>query len=202
MLIDASVARSVAVLGWIEHLAQAVGGSLAIAHGVIGIDTDEPSELRRIRDALEREINTSPHGSGRYSKAVAAVQGLDTLLHLGPPTITLLIPDSDEVRMAARLTSRQADDREWRHGLGLRARRLDTGEAVSISIAHVRGIDFASDDGQALVAYTALTTRPPIRTRDVIKLLVNAGMIDEATGREGYRFLREDDLHLLGGPDW
>jgi low affinity Fe/Cu permease len=53
---------------WIEHLAQAVGGSLAIAHGVIGIDTDEPSELRRIRDALEREINTSPHGSGRYSK--------------------------------------------------------------------------------------------------------------------------------------
>jgi hypothetical protein len=54
MLIDASVARSVAVLGWIEHLAQAVGGSLAIAHGVIGIDTDEPSELRRIRDALER----------------------------------------------------------------------------------------------------------------------------------------------------
>jgi hypothetical protein len=99
MLIDASVARSVAVLGWIEHLAQAVGGSLAIAHGVIGIDTDEPSELRRIRDALEREINTSPHGSGRYSKAVAAVQGLDTLLHLGPPTITLLIPDSDEVRM-------------------------------------------------------------------------------------------------------
>jgi len=133
---------------------------------------------------------------------VAAVQGLDTLLHLGPPTITLLIPDSDEVRMAARLTSRQADDREWRHGLGLRARRLDTGEAVSISIAHARGIDFASDDGQALVAYTALTTRLPIRTRDVIKLLVNAGMIDEATGREGYRFLREDDLHLLGGPDW
>lgn len=82
------------------------------------------------------------------------------------------------------------------------ARRLDTGEAVSISIAHARGIDFASEDGQALVAYTALTTRPPIRTRDVIKLLVNAGMIDEATGREGYRFLREDDLHLLGGPDW
>jgi len=41
-----------------------------------------------------------------------------------------------------------------------------------------------------------------VRTMDVIWLLVNAGLIDEATGRDGYRFLREDDLHLLGGPDW
>jgi hypothetical protein len=202
MLIDASVARSVAVLGWVEQLAQAVGGSLSIAHGVLGVDAEEPCELRGIRDALQREVAASPHGSGRYSKAVAAVHGLDLLLDLGQPTITLLIPDADEVRMAARLTSREADDREWRRFLGLRARWLDAGEAVSIAIARARGIDFASDDGQALVAYTALTTRPPIRTRDVIKLLVSVGIIDEDPGREGYRFLQEDDLHLLGGPDW
>jgi hypothetical protein len=202
MLIDASVARSVAVLGWVHQLARAVGGSLSIAHGVLGINSHEPSELRGIRDALQREIGASPVGSGRYSKAVAAVHGLDVLLNLGPPTNTLLIPDSDEVRMAARLTSREAGDREWRSGLGLRARRLDAGEAVSIAIAHARGIDFASDDGQALMAFTALTTRPPVRTRDVIKLLINAGTIDEATGRDGYQFLQQDDLHLLGGPDW
>ena len=41
-----------------------------------------------------------------------------------------------------------------------------------------------------------------MRTRDVIKLLVNAGLIDDAVGRDGYQFLRQDDLHLLGGPDW
>jgi len=68
--------------------------------------------------------------------------------------------------------------------------------------AHRRTVPAASDDGQALVAYTALTSRPPVRTRDVIKLLVTTGIIDDATGRDGYRFLREDDLHLLGGPDW
>jgi hypothetical protein len=106
MLIDASVARSVAVFGWVDHLAKAVGGSLSVAHGVLGIDTDEPSELRGIRDALQREVSVSPYGSGRYSKAVAAVHGLDVLLSLGPPTIRLLIPDSGEVRLAARLTSR------------------------------------------------------------------------------------------------
>ena len=76
MLIDASVARSVAVLGWVDQLAKAVGGSLSIAHGVLGIDTEEPSELRGIRDALQREVGASPDGSGRYSKAVAAVYGL------------------------------------------------------------------------------------------------------------------------------
>src|SRR5215475_5192085 len=171
MLIDASVARSVAVLGWVDHLAKAVGGSLSIAHGVLGIDPDEPSELRGIRDALQREVGASPHGSGRYRTADAAAHGLDVLLSLGPPTIRLLIPDSDEVRLAARLTSRDAGDREWRRGLGLRARRLDAGEAVSIAIAHVRGIEFVSDDGQALVAYTALTGLPPVRTRDIIQLL-------------------------------
>jgi hypothetical protein len=113
MLIDASVARSVAVLGWVDQLAKAVGGSLSIAHGVLGVEADEPSELRGIRNALQREVSVSPYGSGRYSKAVAAVHGLDMLLSLGPPTIRLLIPDSDEVRLATRLTSREAGAREW-----------------------------------------------------------------------------------------
>jgi hypothetical protein len=202
MLIDASVARSMAVLGWIDQLAQAVGGSLSVAHGVLGINADEPSELQGIRDALQRDVDVSPAGSGRYSKAVAAVHGLDRLLSLGAPTIRILIPGTEEIQMTARLTSRDVDDRDWRRGLGMRARRLDTGEAVSIAIAHARSIDFASDDGQALIAYTALTTRPPVRTRDVIKLLVNAGFIDDAIGRNGYQFLQQDDIHLLGGPDW
>ena len=143
------------MLGWINQLAQAVGGSLSVAHGVLGINADEPSELRRIRDALQRDVDGSPHGSGRYSKAVAAVHGLDRLLSLRPPTIRVLLPNIEEIQVTARLTSREVDDRDWRRGLGLRTRRLDTGEAVSIAIAHARGIDFASDDGQALIAYTA-----------------------------------------------
>jgi hypothetical protein len=173
-----------------------------VAHGVLGADPDEPCELSRIRDALQREVNTSHPGSGRYSRALAAVHGVDRLLGLGAPTITLLFPNAAETRMTARLVSRAVDQREWRRGLGLRARWLDSGEAVSIAIAQARGLDFASDDEQALVAYTALTGRPPVRTRDIIRLLVSEGLIEEAEGRSGYYLLREDDLHLLGGPDW
>jgi hypothetical protein len=92
MLLDASVARSIAVLGWVDHLAKVLGGSLHTAHGVLAART-EPSELQGIRDALQR----------------------------------------------ARLVSPEADQREWRRGLGLRARWLDAGEAVSIAIAHERG---------------------------------------------------------------
>lgn len=202
MLLDASVVRGIAVLGLVDPLADALDGSLHVAHGVLGADPDEPCELRRIRDALQRAVNTSRPGSGRYSKALAAVHSIDSLLRLGAPMITLLFPNADEMRITARLTSRAADQREWRRGLGLRARWLGTGEAVSIAIAQARGLDFASDDQQALVAYTALTGRSPVRTRDVIRLLVNKGLIEETEGRSGYCHLREDDLHRLGGPDW
>jgi hypothetical protein len=204
VLLDACVARSIAVLGWVEQAAQAVGGSLRLAHGVLGAYPDEPCELRQIRDGLQRHVDTSPPGSGRYSKAVTAVLGLDALMSLGPPQVTIMMPDAQATAITARLTSMEEDARAWRHGLGMRARRLDAGEAVSIGIAVTRGLDFASDDGQALIAYGALTGRPgvEVRTRDVIKLLVDQRLIEEAMGRDGYRFLQEDDLHNLGGPDW
>ena len=39
------------MLGWVDQLANALGGSLHIAHGVLAALT-EPSELQGIRDAL------------------------------------------------------------------------------------------------------------------------------------------------------
>jgi len=188
------------VLGWVEHLKRVLAGSLCIAHGVLA-EPDEHSELRGIRDALQREARLSNPGSGRCSKALAA--SLDIAKLLGPPpAITLAFPGEDELRMAVRLSSPDLCQREWRRALGLRARRLDAGEAVSIAIAQARGLGFASDDEQALVAYTALSGRPGLRTRDVIQLLVSHGAIEEPIGRQGYRLLREDDLHMLGGQDW
>ena len=202
MLLDASVARSLAVLGWVDEAAQAVGGSLRLAHGVLSAYPDEPCELMRIRDGLQRQVDTSPPGSGRYSKAVAAVLGLDRLLGLGPPQVAVEIPDAQATAITVRLTSLAENERAWRRGLGMRARRLDFGEAVSIGIAVSRGLGFASDDEQALIAYSALTARLEVRTRDIIKLLVNQELIEEAAGRDGYRFLQQDNLHLLGGPGW
>ncbi len=200
MLIDASVARSMAVLGWTDLLRRAMGGAVYVAHGVLA-EPDEPSELRGIRDALRREADTSRPGSGRHSRSLAAALDIDRLLG-PPPQITLLFPDKDEALMAARLVSTDPAARAWRRSLGLRARRLDAGEAVSIAIASERGLTFASDDAQALIAYTSLTGRPPVRTLDLIRLLVRRGLLDEAAARAGYRLLREDDLHLLGGPEW
>jgi hypothetical protein len=203
MLLDASVARSVAVLGWIDEAAQAVGGSLRVAHGVLGADADEPCEMKSIRDGLQRQVDASRPGSGRYSKAVSAVLGLDTLIGMGPPRVTLIMPDAEATALALRLMSMEEDARAWRREkLGMRARRLDAGESISIGIAVTSSIDCALDDEQALIAYKALTGKPEIRTCDVIKLLVSQGLIDEAVGRERYRFLQEDNLHLLGGPDW
>lgn len=202
MLLDATVARSIAVLGWADRLATAVGASLVLAHGVLSADPQEPSELRGIRNALQREVQHAQPGSGRHSKAVSAVERLDHFLTLGPPTVTLMMRDLEELAMAVRLSSRDPEHRHWRAQLGVTARRLDAGEAVSIAIAVTRDLDFASDDEQALVAYTALTDRAPMRTRDAILLLVARGLVDEAAGRDGYRFLQEEDLHLLGGPAW
>jgi hypothetical protein len=116
--------------------------------------------------------------------------------------VTVLMPDPAEFAMAIRLSSRDPQQRQWRAQLGLTACRLDSGEAVSIAIAVARDLDFASDDEQALVAYAALGHRALTRTRDAVRLLVAHGLIDEAAARNGYRFLQEDELHLLGGPAW
>lgn len=55
MLVDASVARSFAVVGWSHHLIQVCSGTVLIADGVHGAGLEDPSELRRIRTALLRQ---------------------------------------------------------------------------------------------------------------------------------------------------
>jgi hypothetical protein len=75
VLVDASVARSFAVIGWTRHLLQLSGGTILVADGVHGADPDDPSELRRIRRALQREADGAGLGSGRASRALSAVQG-------------------------------------------------------------------------------------------------------------------------------
>ena len=76
MLLDATVARSLAVLGRTDALAKAVGGSLYLAHGVLSTDPHEISKLRGTRAALQREAQSAQPGSGRHSKAISAVERL------------------------------------------------------------------------------------------------------------------------------
>jgi hypothetical protein len=202
MLVDASVARSFAVVGWSHHLLQVCGGTVLIADGVHGAEPDDPSELRRIRTALQRQADQAGLGSGIASRALAAIQGLDQLLALGPDQLSVLTLDDDELKLAVRLQSRRLEDREWRHSLGAKARRLDAGESASIAIAATRSLEFASDDEDALTVWEALTGAPGRRTRDLFLQLVTDGVVDEDNARAVHHLLQSDDLHNLGGPAW
>src|SRR5580658_3325462 len=187
MLVDASVARSFAVVGWTRHLVRVAGGTVLIADGVHGAHVDDPSELRRIRDAIRRQADQAGLGSGLASRALAAVHGLDQLLALGSDELSVLMLDGSELDLAVRLQSRRPEDREWRRSLGVKARRLDAGESASIAIAAARSLGFASDDEDALVLWEALTGSPGKRTRDLFWQLVDDGVVIEHDAREAYK---------------
>jgi hypothetical protein len=202
MLVDASVARSFAVVGWTRHLLEVCGGTILVADGVHGQHPDGPSELRGIRAALQRQADQADPGSGLVSRALAAVQGLDQLLALRPGELTVVVLNKDELELAIRLQSRRPDDRAWRQSLGAKARRLDAGESASIAIAARRSLAFASDDEDALTLWAALTSSPGHRTRDLLRLLVSSRIVQEHDARDVYNRLQADDLHNLGGPPW
>lgn len=202
MLVDASVARSFAVIGWTHQLLQACDGLILVADGVHGQNPADPSELRRIRAALQRQADQANPGSGLASRAVAAIHGLDQLLTLTSDKLTVLTLNPDEFQLAIRLQSRRAEDRAWRQSLGAKARRLDAGESASIAIASRRSLAFASDDEDALTLWTALTNSSGHRTRDLLRRLVDNGTIEEDDARNAYHMLQIDDLHNLGGPPW
>jgi hypothetical protein len=202
MLVDSSVARSFATIGWVHHLIQLCRGRILVADGVHSQQPGEPSELRNIRNALQRQADQADAGSGLASRAVAAVHGLDQLLALTPNELTVVTLSHDEFEFAVRLQSRRQEDREWRRSLGARARRLDTGESASIAIAARRSLAFASDDEDALTLWNALTRSTGNRTRDLLWHLVTNGTINEADARAAYHRLQTDDLHNLGGPPW
>ena len=163
-------------------------------------ESDDPSELRRIRTALLRQTDQAGLGSGVASRAFAAVQGLDQLLALGPDQLSMLTLNDDELKLAVRLQSCRPEDREWRRSLGAKARRLDAGESASITIAATRSLGFAIDDQDALSVCGALTGTPGRRTRDLLRQLVTDGVVDEHDAKAVHLLLQSDDLHNLGGP--
>jgi hypothetical protein len=101
MLVDASVARSFAVIGWTRHLLQLGGGSILVADGVHGQHPGDPSELRSIRNALQRRADQADPGSGLASRALAAVHSIDQLLALAPNELTVVTLSQDEFEICS-----------------------------------------------------------------------------------------------------
>jgi hypothetical protein len=202
MLVDASVARSFAVIGWTRQLVQVADGTVLVADGVHGREPGDVSELRRIRGALRRRAEQAEFGSGLARRAFAAVRGLDELLALVSPELTVLALNAEEFGLAVRLHSLRPEDRGWRRVLGARSRRLGAGEAASLAIALGRSVTFASDDEDALAIWKGLAGAPGRRTRHLLWQLAADGIVAESDARKAYHLLQTDDLHAIGGPPW
>ncbi len=100
MLIDSSVARSFAVIGWTEHLIAICHGRIQVAESVHSQNADESSELRGIRDALIRQADKAGLGSGLSSRALAAAQGMDDLLRLSGSQLSVVAMEAAELQLA------------------------------------------------------------------------------------------------------
>lgn len=198
MLVDTSVARNFGVLDWSDHLVAVCGGVIRVAHGVLGLQEDESGELDAIRASIEREARTYRAGSPESSLAAAALVGIERLIARRATDLEVVQPTDEELALAVRLQdSRQ---REWLRSLGIRARRLDAGEAVSIAIAALRREEFGSDDEDGRRAYLGLGGTKHWWTLDLIQRAVALGLLAEHDARRGYLALRE--RYRFWGKPW
>ncbi|HXH07189.1 MAG TPA: hypothetical protein VNI83_11420 [Vicinamibacterales bacterium] len=198
MLVDTSVARNFAIAGWTDILATLSRGTIRVAQGVLGLDPEEPGELDRARDFFERQTRLHPAGSPAYTDALVAEQRLEDLISRRSRALEVVVPTPDELALAMRL--RAPEERAWRTALGMRARRLDAGEAVSVAICVSRGESFGSDDGDACIAYKALSGAECLSTLDLAQRAVQMGLLPEYDARSGYERLR--GTYRFFGPPW
>lgn len=199
MLVDTSVARNFAIAGWIDELCVLSGGVVRVAQGVLGVDAEEPGELDRARDFFERQTRLHPAGSPGYTHALVAQMRLERLIaKRSSGHLEVVVPTPGELETATRLTD--PNHRPWRQTLGMRTRRLDTGEAVSIAIAVARKESFGCDDEDARIAFTALGGIECPSTLDLVIRAVTAGLLSEDVARDGYERLRSD--YRFFGPPW
>lgn len=199
MLVDTSVARNFAIAGWIDQLRALGGGIVRVAQGVLGVDPGEPGELDRAREFFERQTRLHPAGSPDYTRALVARIGLEQLIaRRSSGDLEVVVPTPQELGTAIQLTEPQ--HRSWRQTLGMRARRLDAGEGVSIAIAVARKEAFGCDDQDARVAYRALGGIECLSTLDLVRRAVSAGLLSEDMARNGYEQLRSE--YRFFGPAW
>ncbi|HZV48755.1 MAG TPA: hypothetical protein VFD49_03205 [Candidatus Dormibacteraeota bacterium] len=185
-------------MGWIDHLIRLGDGMIRVAHGVLGASHDEPGELDRAREFFQRQTVLHPAGSLAYSSALTAVINLDDLIARRPLQVQILVPTLDELELALRLQA--PEEREWRQSLGMKARRLDSGEAVSIAIAVSRKMAFGCDDKDARVAYQALGGCRCLWTLDLICSAMREGLLSKPQARAGYERLRRE--YRFHAPEW
>jgi predicted nucleic acid-binding protein len=198
MLADTSVARNFAIAGWTQVLVALSHGKCRVAHGVLGIGPDEIGELDRARDFFERQTRIYPVGSAEYTYALVAVVQLENLISARSTNLEVVSPTDGELALAIRLQA--TEERAWRRSLGMRARRLDAGEAVSLAICVSRDEEFGCDDEDARIAYQALRGRASYSTLDLVKTAVQNGLLARDEAMTEYEKLRR--AYRFFGPPW
>jgi hypothetical protein len=145
-------------------------------------------------------VNARGGGAGATvtTDALSASQGPEGLLSRRGGDVEVLRLSPEELGLALRLQDR--NEREWRRTLGMKARRLDAGEAASIAIAGTRLLPLATDDADGAAAFEALGGREHAWTRDLIKRAVVEGLLPEPEARDGYEKLRS--RFAFHAPPW
>lgn len=198
MLVDTSVARNFAIAGWTDALVTLSRGTIRVAHGVLGLDSEEPGELDRARGFFERQTWNHPVGSVEYTHALVALGRLEDLISRRTAQVKVVVPTSTELALAMRLQA--PHERDWRKALGMRARRLDAGEAVSVAICVSRNEAFGCDDEDACIAYRTLGGGECLSTLDLVQRAVHMGLFPEDEARREYEKLR--GAYRFFGPPW
>lgn len=198
MLVDTSVARNFAIAGWIHQLSSLGEGVIRLAQGVLGVDDEEPGELDRARQFFERQTRTNPNGSPEYTRGLLAAMRLDELISRRGDDLEVVVPTPAELDVAIRL--QDPDQRAWREGLGMRARRLDAGEAVSVAIAVSRQESLGCDEEDGRRAYAALGGSESLSTLDLVRRAVERKLFFLSEAEEGYERLRHE--YRFFAPGW
>jgi hypothetical protein len=188
VIVDTSVARNFAIAGWTDHLRDLSGGRILVAQGVLGVGPDEPGELEQALAFFKRETRRYPAGSAELARAVTAESGLADLIARRSSDLVVLVPDMAELQEAIRLQDPSL--RGWRRSLGMKSRRLHSGEAVSVAIAVKRRLALACDDRDGRAAFRALGGSQCFTTLDLAKLAVARRLLSHAEARDGYERLR------------
>jgi predicted nucleic acid-binding protein len=198
LLVDTSVARNFAIAGWIDQLSSLGDDVIQLAQGVLGVDAGEPGELDRAKAFFERQTRTNPNGSPEYTRGLLAAMRLDELISRRDEDLEVVVPTPAELDVAIRL--QDPDQRAWRQGMGMRARRLDAGEAVSVAIAVSRDDGLGCDEEDGGVAYAALGGVECLSTLDLVRRAVERGLLSESEAQEGYETLRT--AYRFFAPGW
>lgn len=195
---DTSVARNFAIAGWVQVLGALSQGTIRVAQGILGVEPDEPGELDRAKEFFDRQTRMHPAGSPEYTHALMAAMHLQELISRRSTDLEVVVPSLEELDLAIRLQAREA--REWRTSLGMRTRRLDAGEAVSLAICVSRNEAFWCDDEDARIAYESLGGRECLTTLDLARLGVERRLLSRTEARAEYEKLRR--VYRFFGPPW